>query len=296
MTDSFQFYSFEFDNTSTPSTFRERCFVYVGLCNSSHLDHVLCSSTPGSLTLITNLVDDGVPSGFEQLLGSQGDVEWAVRLVDKDHPYWESHPQFVWGSLRDVLAQMDASQIQPVVRATQIARWHLDHQFCGRCGQTTQGDSSDGAKVCLACKMRYYPRISPCMITLVTRGDQVLLAHHKRSTRKVYSPLAGFVEAGESAEACVRREVREEVGVELGDVLYQGSQFWPFPHQLMLGFWAEYVSGEIHTDPREILHADWFDYRHLPHTPSEHSIAGKLIAKFVAHRQSINGHETPESL
>ncbi len=124
------------------------------------------------------------------------------------------------------------------------------------------------------------------MIVAVTKGDQILLAHHKRANRPVYSTLAGFVEAGERVEDCVRREVFEEVGIDIGEPRYLLSQPWPFPSQLMLGFIAEYQSGDIRIDEKEILDARWFRYDALPETPSRASVAGQLIAFFVAQQKN----------
>lgn len=130
------------------------------------------------------------------------------------------------------------------------------------------------------------------MIVLVTRGDEILLAHHQRASRVVYSTLAGFVEAGESVEDCVRREVMEEVGVKVGKLDYFQSQPWPFPAQLMLGFFAAYEAGEIKIDPKEIIDAKWFRYDELPSVPAKASVAGQLIAHYVQQCQqhSVTTH------
>jgi NAD+ diphosphatase len=128
------------------------------------------------------------------------------------------------------------------------------------------------------------------MIVLVTRGNEMLLAHHQRSSRAIYSTLAGFVETGESVEDCVRREVMEEVGLTLGKLDYFRSQPWPFPGQLMLGFFAEYAAGEIHIDPTEIVDAKWFRYDQLPQTPAPASVAGQLIAHYCERLRQINPH------
>jgi NAD+ diphosphatase len=124
------------------------------------------------------------------------------------------------------------------------------------------------------------------MIVAVTRGEEILLAHHKRANRPVYSTLAGFVEAGEKLEDCVRREVFEEVGIRIQSPEYLFSQPWPFPSQLMLGFIAEYASGEIKPDENEILDAAWFRYDALPDTPSNASVAGQLIKFFVEQQKN----------
>lgn len=124
------------------------------------------------------------------------------------------------------------------------------------------------AMYCQPCDLRSYPRISPSMIVLVTRGDEILLARSPRFVTGVYSTLAGFAEPGESAEDCLVREVREEVAVEVQNIQYVGSQCWPFPHSMMLGFHAEYAGGEIVMQPDEIEDAQWFSVHDLPPLPA----------------------------
>ncbi len=137
---------------------------------------------------------------------------------------------------------------------------------------------------CEQCATRQYPRLSPSMIVLVTRGDEILLARSPRFAPGVYSTLAGFVEPAESVEQCVIREVREEVGLEVGNLRYQGSQSWPFPHSLMLGFHAEYVGGEIVPQPEEIEDARWFALDALPPLPKPGSISRYLVDLHLARR------------
>ncbi len=135
---------------------------------------------------------------------------------------------------------------------------------------------------CPACGLVAYPRLAPAMITLVTRGDEALLARGVQFRAPMYSCLAGFVEPGESLEQAVVREVREEVGVEVGNVSYQASQPWPFPHSLMIGFRAEWTGGDIVIDPTEIVDAQWFRRDELPPIPPRISIARRLIDDWVA--------------
>ncbi|MCB0956984.1 MAG: NAD(+) diphosphatase [Ilumatobacteraceae bacterium] len=166
-------------------------------------------------------------------------------------------------------------------RAVQLVEWGRTHRFCGRCGTPTEIQEHERAMKCPACGLLAFPRLAPAMITLVTRGEgddrQALLARGVQFRAPMYSCLAGFVEPGESLEEAVIREVREEVGVEIGDVRYWGSQPWPFPHSLMIGFTAEWVSGDIVCDPTEILDAKWFRRDELPNVPPRISIARKLI-------------------
>jgi NAD+ diphosphatase len=138
------------------------------------------------------------------------------------------------------------------------------------------------AMACAACRSLLYPRIAPCVIVLVTRGEEMLLARNARFPRPMYSTLAGFIEPGESAEDTLRREIREEVGVEIGESRYFASQPWPFPNQLMLGFFADYAGGELVPDGDEIAEAGWYHPRDLPPVPPPTSIAGQLIRQHCA--------------
>jgi NAD+ diphosphatase len=162
-------------------------------------------------------------------------------------------------------------------RALQLVDWARSHRFCGRCGTPTAVAPGERAMKCPACNHMAFPRLAPAIITLVTRGDEALLARGVQFRAPLYSTLAGFVEAGESLEDAVHREVREEVGVDISDVRYWGSQPWPFPHSLMLGFHAKWERGEIEIDPKEIVDAQWFQRDALPNIPPRISIARKLI-------------------
>lgn len=173
-------------------------------------------------------------------------------------------------------------------RGAQVLRWADDHRFCGRCGTETERHPVDRAMECPACRLQSFPRLSPATITLVERdhpehGPQVLLAWGRAFPGRFFSTLAGFVEPGESLEECVAREIAEEVGVEVTDIEYFGSQPWPFPHSLMVGFRARWVSGEITIQEEEIVEAGWFGPRELPPAPrGGMSIAGWLIDDWLA--------------
>jgi len=166
-------------------------------------------------------------------------------------------------------------------QAGQILRWDEAHQYCGRCGGKMSQKQDERAKMCPSCGLINYPRLSPAIIVAVTKGHQILLAQSTRYAANFYSVLAGFVEPGETLEACVQREVREEVGIQVKEIAYFGSQPWPYPDSLMLGFTAVYKSGDITINPKEISAADWFNAENLPETPGKFSIAGKLIDWFV---------------
>lgn len=165
--------------------------------------------------------------------------------------------------------------------ARHLMHWEATHAFCGVCGARTVHAEVEEARRCPACDYRAYPRIAPSMIVAVTKGDELLLARGTRFPLPFYSVLAGFVEPGETLEECVHREVREEVGIEVQDLRYFGSQPWPFPDTLMVAFTATYAAGELHPDRREIAEAGWFRRDALPNLPGRFSIARKLIDWFV---------------
>ncbi|MCK0152611.1 NAD(+) diphosphatase [Alcanivorax sp. S6407] len=167
-------------------------------------------------------------------------------------------------------------------RALQFLSWQKNHRFCSRCGSPTEPHGKELCMQCHQCGYTQYPRITPCVITLVTRGDHALLGQSANFPNGMFSCLAGFMEAGESAEQALVREVREETGVEVGRLSYLGSQSWPFPHSLMLAFHAEYAGGDIVIDDDEIVAADWFHYQSLPKIPPAGSIARTLIDSWVA--------------
>ena len=163
-------------------------------------------------------------------------------------------------------------------RAVQLVDWAATHRFCGRCGTPTELSPGERAMKCPNCGLLAFPRLAPAIIVLIERADgRALLARNVRFPAQMYSCLAGFVEPGETLEEAVRREVREEVGVELSEVRYWGSQPWPFPHSLMLGFIATYASGKIVCAPDKIAEARWFSPRRLPVVPPGINIARRLI-------------------
>ena len=185
--------------------------------------------------------------------------------------------EHIRGNLYTLLGRVPDPVFAAYGRALQLLAWRRDHQFCGRCGGPTDLGDSGRAMACSQCGHACYPRLSPCAIVAVTRGDQILLAAAKGRRAAFYSTLAGFIEPGESAEEAVAREVREEVGIEVDNIRYFASQPWPFPGQLMLGFHAEYAGGDIRLDDEEIEDAGWFSRDNLPPVPPAASISGQLI-------------------
>lgn len=161
--------------------------------------------------------------------------------------------------------------------AVRILDFERSNAFCGRCSAKTRPSTTERARICTSCSHITYPRVSPAIIVLVKRGGEVLLARSPRFTPRVYSVLAGFNEPGENLEQTVHREVFEEVGIKVQHIRYFGSEPWPFPDSLMIGFVADYAGGEIRVDPREIEEAGWFSRDSLPPTPSKTSISRALI-------------------
>ena len=184
---------------------------------------------------------------------------------------------FRWVTIRSCFAEQSDEQTYPIARAKALLEWRRDAQYCGRCGAHLVESKEFTAMDCPHCGNQIFPRINPCVIMLVSKGNQILLARHAQRNQDVYTCLAGFVEAGESIEHAVRREIMEETGIKVKNIKYFGSQSWPFPAQLMFGFTAEYESGDIIPQPGEIADAQWFDRDHCPATPQKGSIAYRLI-------------------
>lgn len=210
-------------------------------------------------------------------IGRYFDQDCYVVELDQQPDVHDHH----WQNLRHLMSLLDETHYEVSARALQILNWERDHQFCGRCGCATSSHTKEMAKHCDQCDLLFYPRLSPCVIMIVTRGDEILLAHNPLFPARYYSALAGFVEVGESIESALRREVFEEVGIKVGKLEYFGSQPWPFPGQIMIGFVAEYESGEIAVDGVEIEDANWYRFDDLPFVPPISTLSGQLIQHFV---------------
>lgn len=187
-------------------------------------------------------------------------------------------------SLRPLYGRLDDLRFALAGRALQVVEWDRTHRFCGRCGTPTEPVPGERAKKCPRCGLTSYPRLAPAVIVLIHRGRELLLARGHQFPEGLYGLVAGFVEPGESLEEAVRRETSEEIGIELADVRYFGSQPWPFPHSLMIGFTARYAGGELRPAPHEIAAAGWFTIDNLPSIPPPLSIARKLIDAFIEGR------------
>jgi NAD+ diphosphatase len=166
-------------------------------------------------------------------------------------------------------------------RAQQILAWERKSAVCPRCGGGTDRIPGTWGKKCRACAYEHFPSIHPCTLVLVCRGEEVLLIRKPEWPPGYYSLPSGFCDFGESLEECAHREVEEETGVKIGNLRYVGSQCWPFPGQLMIGFTADYAAGEIVVDRDELEDAAWFRRNALPPTFSMKSIAGWMMNRFA---------------
>ncbi len=213
-------------------------------------------------------------AGAAHFLGMLGDRACVALDLSDDAPE-PAGMRFV--GLRSLFFKVPDALLALAARAFQVVDFDRSHRFCGRCGTPTRSRGHERAKECPACGLVAYPRVSPAMMALVTRGKEMLLARAHRFAPGMFSALAGFVEPGETIEDCVRREVREEVGVDVGDITYFASQSWAFPHSLMIAFTAAWTGGDILLEDEEIVEARWFHVDDLPKLPMSVSIARRLI-------------------
>ncbi len=199
-------------------------------------------------------------------------------------------PGLSWQGLRGMIGQVDDDTFRLLGLAQQLDAWQDTHRFCGRCGSALQPRADERAMECAGCGLRQYPKLAPSIIVLISREDKVLLARAPHFPAGFFSTLAGFIEPGESAEECVHREVLEEVGLQVDQLEYLGSQNWPFPNSLMLGFHARYHSGDIVPQPGEIEEAAWWSVDALPRIPPRGTISRWLIE---CHLARLRGEKLP---
>lgn len=184
--------------------------------------------------------------------------------------------------IRQLISQWTKPQFEAASRAVQLLEWRRNHKFCSHCGHSTEIHPTEYAMVCPSCNYQQYPRVQPCIITVITRGqDEILLAKNAKNTTNMYGLIAGFVEVGETLEETVQRETLEEVGLRVKNIQYLASQPWPFPSNLMLAFKAEYESGDIKLQEEEISDAQFFKFDQLPEIPFAGSIAHAMIQHVI---------------
>jgi len=185
-------------------------------------------------------------------------------------------------TLREYFSYASEEDVAVAGRMRGYLNWRASYRFCPFCATPLSPHPIENSLVCPSCGRIHYPRISPCIIAVIDRGEEILLLRHRQRNQDIYACLAGFVEAGESLEHALRREVREETGLEICNIRYAGSQSWPFPDQLMVGFYADYLSGDIRIQEDEITEARWFRRDDIPASPRPGSISYKLIHRIVS--------------
>jgi NAD+ diphosphatase len=235
-------------------------------------------SAATTIPLLKDFAELGLPILRQHYLGRLGGHDcFTVEVPKGASPPTEMR----FEGLRQVYGLMGEMFFSLAGRALQIVDWDRTHQFCGRCGFKTRTHVTERAKECPQCGLLHFPRLAPAIIVLIQRDREVLLARARRFETPIYSTLAGFVEPGETLEEAVVREVKEESGIMVKNIRYFGSQPWPFPHSLMVGFTANYASGEITLSDGENVDVRWFNADNLPQLPGKLSIARKLIDWFV---------------
>ena len=227
-----------------------------------------------ALPCCRDIGEHGLAPQRNQYLGLYGGKHCYAVEIHESQPL----PQG-WAALglRDLFGMVETTLAALSGRAYQLLEWDRNHQFCSRCGTPTEMRTDERSRTCPACKYTTYPPVSPAIMILITNGNKLLLARKASFPNGRFSALAGFVEPGETLEDTVIRETREEVGVEVKNIRYFGSQPWPFPHSLMVAFTAEYAGGEITPDGVEIEEARWFELDELPRLPGSISISRRLI-------------------
>ncbi|OQX17124.1 MAG: hypothetical protein BWK76_10555 [Desulfobulbaceae bacterium A2] len=257
---------------------RERWFFFqqdrLVVCRSAESLNV--PATPSDIS-----GTDHAPTSFIRKIGElSGEACYVAELTEFSELSETSGLQGI--TLREAFAHLAEDLWGMAGRAFQILAWHRNHRFCGRCGARTTELATEFAMRCPRCELLVYPRISPAVIMTVLDGDKILLGRAPRFPAGMYSPLAGFVEPGETLEEAVRREVQEEVGIAIDEIRYVGNQPWPFPHSLMIGFTARYAGGDLQVNHNELEDAQWFTADRMPLLPARTSIARRLIELYLA--------------
>ena len=221
-----------------------------------------------------DLSDHGLKPRRSQYLGLYGGRHAYAAEIAEEHALPEGWTAL---GLRDLFGLVESTVAALSGRAYQLLEWDRNHQYCSRCGTPTEPRGDERSRACPACRLTTYPPVTPAIMILITHGRKLLLARKKAFPAGRFSALAGFVEPGEMLEDTVIRETREEVGVEVKNIRYFGSQPWPFPHSLMVAFTADYAGGELRPDGVEIEEAHWFEPEDLPKLPGSISISRRLI-------------------
>ncbi|MGI4789324.1 MAG: NAD(+) diphosphatase [Janthinobacterium lividum] len=213
-------------------------------------------------------------------LGTLGGTPCMAAEADPDCDLPEG---WVPANLRSLFGKVSEAEYSLTGYASQVLYWRRTSVFCPVCGHRTEARGGDWGRKCPECGHVGYPHISPATLILVHDGPRLLLAQ-KPGWGTRWSILAGFVEPGESLEECVHREVKEEVGIHIDTLVYAGCQPWPFPNQLMIGFTAQYVGGEVQPDHEELERAAWFTRETLPDLPPAVSLSRQMIDAWVSQK------------
>ena len=234
------------------------------------------------------LVDENLQLPKVEKLASDRHIHHNDHVIARDLLEHESIPDgYQLIPIRELIQLWSTTEFLQASRAVQLLEWRRNHKFCSHCGHATEIHSKEYAMVCPACGYHQYPRVQPCVITIITKGDdELLLAKSARNKSNMYGLIAGFVEVGETLEEAVQREAFEEVGVKLKNIRYMSSQPWPFPSNLMIAFHAEYDSGDIQLQLEEISYAQFFKCDQLPEIPFKVSIAHSMIMQVIGSRKA----------
>ncbi len=253
------------------------------------------------ITPLNNIPENLFSSSFKYYIGMENASPiYGLVLKEGDFQFLQTEPKsdqnifsvkiadqsFLACPLKIFLENQTVLLRNLICRAKQLLHWHLTNIYCSACRGNTTFSDIEIAKICQNCKRVIYPHTSPAVLVLVEKDNKILLARSPHFRPKVYSVLAGFVEAGESLEDTLVREVAEEVGIKVKNIRYFGSQSWPFENSFMVAFRADYASGEIKLCPNEIEDAKWFSINNLPPLPFKSSLSRRLIDAFVQDKES----------
>ncbi len=256
-----------------PATGDERRWVIV-LGN----DVLYMQKSPLSTVVFSHPLPPGIIPEQVQYLGCRDSIPYYAAAIGQEGKVPRGS---AFSAVRALHGMIPDDQFALAAYAVRILQFDRTSRFCGRCGKETRPLRTERARLCTDCNYIVYPRLSPAIIVLIKKGDEVLLARSPRFPHGLFSIIAGFVEPGENLEQAVRREVKEEVGISVKNIRYIASEPWPFPDSLMIGFVADYAGGEITIDNKEISAAGWFSRTSLPPLPSMMSISRALIEAWV---------------